>query len=389
MYGLNSPGVSIDDVTPPDPDPLARARYSCLYWVDPFENCHDTESAKEDTQEGGLIEEFLTRGFLYWLESISLLDRVSEGIVAMRKLDDIAQRKKTVKSQAFATRVRDASRFIQYHWRAIERSPLQVYYSTLLFSPTGSMTRACYQDARPDWVLQEPVMDSDWSPCLQILEGHFDEICSIAWSPDGSRLASGSNDRTVRVWNPATGRCISTLKGHTSSVSSVTWSPDGSRLASESNDHTIRVWDSVSGKCISTLKGDSRSVVSIAWTPDGSWLTSGSMDRTVKVWDSATEKYTLTLEVNYPDRIKFDKANSSYLHADVGSFDFASADPIVTLPGLSSALQQPFGYSVNVHSHWITLKGENLLWLPLEYRPSSILTCGLFLRSSLDPDSQE
>jgi WD40 repeat protein len=194
------------------------------------------------------------------------------------------------------------------------------------------MTRACYQDARPDWVLQEPVMDSDWSPCLQILEGHFDEICSIAWSPDGSRLAS------------------------------------------ESNDHTIRVWDSVSGKCISTLKGDSRSVVSIAWTPDGSWLTSGSMDRTVKVCDSATEKYTLTLEVNYPDRIKFDKANSSYLHADVGSFDFASADPIVTLPGLSSALQQPFGYSVNFHSHWITLKGENLLWLPLEYRPSSILT---------------
>jgi hypothetical protein len=91
MYGLNSPGVSIDDVTPPDPDPLARARYSCLYWVDHFENCHDTESAKEDTQEGGLIEEFLTRGFLYWLESISLLDRVSEGIVAMRKLDDIAQ----------------------------------------------------------------------------------------------------------------------------------------------------------------------------------------------------------------------------------------------------------------------------------------------------------
>lgn len=113
-------------------------------------------------------------------------------------------------SQDLLDRVLDASRFIRYYRHAIESSPLQVYSSGLVFSPTQSTTRTCYQKVKPDWILNSPVVDERWSLCLQALEGHSDLVTSISWSPDGSRLASASDDKTVRIWDPATGQCVST-----------------------------------------------------------------------------------------------------------------------------------------------------------------------------------
>jgi WD40 repeat protein len=75
------------------------------------------------------------------------------------------------------------------------------------------------------------------------LKGHIGWVLSVAFSPDGSRLASGSSDRTIKVWDTASGQELRTLKGHSSQVQSVAFSPDGSRLASGSDDQTIHVWD--------------------------------------------------------------------------------------------------------------------------------------------------
>jgi WD40 repeat protein len=75
------------------------------------------------------------------------------------------------------------------------------------------------------------------------LQGHTGPVYSVAFSPDGKRLASGSMDQTVKVWDAATGQETLTLKGHTGPVYSVAFSPDGKRLASASADNTIRVWD--------------------------------------------------------------------------------------------------------------------------------------------------
>lgn len=91
IYELKSPGVSIDDVKHPDPDPLARARYSCLYWVDHLKDSYTTDNAHGDVQEGKPVEDFLKHNFLCWIESISLLRGVSEGIAAILKLDNIFQ----------------------------------------------------------------------------------------------------------------------------------------------------------------------------------------------------------------------------------------------------------------------------------------------------------
>ncbi len=66
---------------------------------------------------------------------------------------------------------------------------------------------------------------------------------SVAWSPDGSQLASASDDKTVRIWDARTGQEVSQLQGHSDRVRSVAWSPDGSQLASASDDKTVRIWD--------------------------------------------------------------------------------------------------------------------------------------------------
>lgn len=87
VYGLKAPGVDIDDISTPDPDPLSRVRYSCLYWVDHLDESEcDTKMANEALNDEGVVHEFFRTKYLYWLEALSLLRSMSEGVLAMEKL---------------------------------------------------------------------------------------------------------------------------------------------------------------------------------------------------------------------------------------------------------------------------------------------------------------
>jgi WD40 repeat protein len=110
-------------------------------------------------------------------------------------------------------------------------------------------------------------------------------IFSVAFSPDGKTLASGSLDGQIELWEVATGKLQATLKGHEDDVQSVAFSPDGKTLASASHDGTVKLWDVASGKEQATLSGHHFWVWSVAFSPDGKTLASGSYDRTVKLWD--------------------------------------------------------------------------------------------------------
>ena len=142
---------------------------------------------------------------------------------------------------------------------------------------------------------------------LQTLKGHTDAVLSVAFSPDGQRLASGGGNwdepgepGEVKVWDAITGQESLTLKGHTSYVTSVAFSPDGQQLASASGDKTVKVWDAATGQESLTLKGHTGEVYSVVFSPDGQRLASGGGDwgepGEVKVWDAATGQESLTLK---------------------------------------------------------------------------------------------
>ena len=129
------------------------------------------------------------------------------------------------------------------------------------------------------------------------LQGHTEYVTSVAYSPNGSRIASGSADDTVRIWNVATGEPVGhPLQGHTSLVTSVAYSPNGSRIASGSWDRTVRIWDAATGEPVGApLQGHAGVVDSVAYSPDGTHIVSGSWDKTVRIWDAATGGLVRTL----------------------------------------------------------------------------------------------
>jgi WD40 repeat protein len=127
--------------------------------------------------------------------------------------------------------------------------------------------------------------DNPHSPLLRILEGHTDGINCVSMTPDGKKAISGSQDKTLRLWDLERGECLRTLYGHTDGIDCVSMTPDGKKAISGSQDKTLRLWDLERGECLRTLYGHTDGINCVSMTPDGKKAVSGSSDMTVRVWN--------------------------------------------------------------------------------------------------------
>lgn len=203
--------------------------------------------------------------------------------------------------------IHDMKRFALYSRPAIEKAPLQVYSSALLFAPTKSIVRRQFEERIQKWIHMTPTTPDQWDATLVTLEGHSSSVNSVAFSLDGTLVASSSCDGAIKLWDAESGELRTTLEGHNdseitiswlrghfrSSVSSVVFSPDDKRLASGSRNGTVKLWDADSGQLLEMLTTCGGSVNSVAFSPNGNLLALGSSE--VQLWDAESCKLLVTL----------------------------------------------------------------------------------------------
>jgi WD40 repeat protein len=221
-------------------------------------------------------------------------------------------------------------------------------------------------------------------PEVQTLQGHSSAVESVAFSPDGQRLASASGDGDIKLWDTFTGKQLRTFPGSTyvfNMLTSVAFSPDGQHLASGSGiigkAGEIKLWEVASGKLLRTIKGHTNTVSGVAFSPDGQRLASASWDGTVRIWDVTSGKELFTLkghagEVNSvtfsadgqrlasAGRSGMDAQTKQVVYGEVKLWEVASGKELLTLKGhahaVTSVAISPDGRRLASASHDQTVK---------------------------------
>lgn len=171
--------------------------------------------------------------------------------------------------------------------------------NAIAFSPTSNLLASCGQDATIRlWAVNccsETQAKTQDAACVGILQGHQGRVWSIAFSPDGQTIVSGSEDGTLKLWDVRTGACLKTWTGHDHWVKSVAYSADGVWIASGSFDGAVKVWQAATGTCYHTWQNHQNTVTAVAFCPAApaegrskNLLVSSSYDQTLKFWDIAT-----------------------------------------------------------------------------------------------------
>jgi WD40 repeat protein len=135
------------------------------------------------------------------------------------------------------------------------------------------------------------------------LRGHTGAVTAVAFSPDDRLLASGSADRTIKLWDTATGKEVLSLRGHEKRVTCLAFSPDSKRLVSGGMDGAVKLWDTATGRELQSLEGHAEAVTAVAYSSDGRHVVSGSRDKTVRVWDADASRMTAGYQRHAPQPV--------------------------------------------------------------------------------------
>ncbi|KAJ7275120.1 WD40-repeat-containing domain protein, partial [Mycena rebaudengoi] len=254
--------------------------YACRFWSAHLQSVVEKESLLAD------ILRFMHTQLLFWLEVLSARCVTGIASTALRTLDRWLPVNCELKED-----VQDAIRFVRGFGHPIAVSIPHIYVSALAFAPATSRTRKRYRGSGLMILGLKSGGSLSWPSTDAVLNGHQSWVMSVAFSPDGTCIVSGSRDNTVRVWDAETQTQMGApLEGHTSLIMSVAFSPDGTRIVSGSYDNTVRVWDAETQTQMGApLEGHTSLVNSVAFSPDGTRIVSGSHDNTVRVWDAETQ----------------------------------------------------------------------------------------------------
>ncbi|KAH7905937.1 WD40-repeat-containing domain protein [Hygrophoropsis aurantiaca] len=280
--------------------------YACKYWMDHLKETSSVAQGVEDE-----IQDFLDKYLLWWLEVMVLSEDTISIMKVLRQLNQWAN------ESAIQSLSDDAIQFVDVFGEAFTQCLPHLYLSALSLAPAESdaqegqllswpsLRKAMQSSSGVETVAFSPdgkqIVSGSWggiihiwnaqtgSAVMKLSAGETNHTTSVAFSLDSKRLVSGSGN-IIHIWDVGTGiSVIKPLTGHTNVVTSVAFSPDGKQVVSGSNDKTICIWDAHTGSLMmDPITGHTHWVTSVAFSLDGKQVVSGSNDMTVRIWDAHT-----------------------------------------------------------------------------------------------------
>ncbi|KAJ3308711.1 hypothetical protein HDU76_003835 [Blyttiomyces sp. JEL0837] len=288
---LSQDMANIKDETQPTPANSAKCinqtlAYACKFWITHILASRDSMSIVLPP-----LFLFCSNSLLYWVESMILLQTFNKELGTKTRhvakwvnASNINGGNVKTKSQYDATPklLEDIARFIGRFETTISHYPLQIYSVGVPFTPQETELYQTYHSQFNAESAKVVPPDLDWGSHLQYFLGHAAEFNFVSFSPNGAKLMSTSCDKTIRLWDVATGKELYTLEGHDKDIHSACMSKDGKLVASGSDDGSIIFWDANTGKMLYWLERESRA---IAFSPDSSRLAVACFDRIVRIFD--------------------------------------------------------------------------------------------------------
>lgn len=233
-------------------------------------------------------------------KALRLIDE-GDSYLAQRLLIEVMPKKLNLPNKPYIVEAEEALRKANINKNNAILSGHTGNVNSAVFSPNGKRIVSSSNDKTIR------IWDVETCKCINTLKGHTGEVCFATFSPNGKNIVSASADSTIRIWDTDSGKQIGKpLKGHRGVVNSAVFSPDGKRIISASSDSTIHIWNVDSGKCIRVLKGHLGNVFSATISPNGKYIASISADSTIRIWDAYTFKPKGQPMVGHKDFVNHD-----------------------------------------------------------------------------------